>query len=157
MRKGDGCLTLTACCVFFGCYDYRPNVFHPVTIHSNPWLIGANAPRQCRGVNAAEEQLLVAAIAGEGKHCVADMEAIVRYSTEQSLVALIEMVDGANFTCWADIRANVVNGVVAIAVATPTEVKMEEDLTCAVLIAIAHKAVSTLGSHTTIDNGVLQT
>ena len=157
LRKGNRGLPLTACGVLVGCNGNRPDMFHTVAFNSHPWLVGTDAPRRSGGVDAAEEQLAAAAVAGEGEQCVADMEAIVRHSTEQCLVALIEMVDGAYLPCRADVGANVVDGVVAVTVAAPTEVEMEEDLSVAVLIAVAHKAVSAFGSHTAIDNGVLQT
>ena len=67
------------------------------------------------------------------------------------------MVYGAYLSCWADVGANVVNGIVAIAIPTPAEIEMEEDLATAILIAIAHKAMSPFGSHAAIDYGVLQT
>ena len=85
------------------------------------------------------------------------MEAIVRHSAEQRLVALVKVVHGTHFARRADVGADIIDSIVAVAVAAPAEIEMEKDPAAAVLIAVAHKAVPSLGSHTAINYGVMQT
>ena len=84
------------------------------------------------------------------------MQPIVRHGTQQSLVALIEMIGGAYLTRGTDIGADVVGSVVAVSDSAPAKVEVEIDLTVAVLIAVADEAMAALGCHTAVHDGVAQ-